>query len=356
MRRLPIILIVLVVLLVAARLALPSLLLRHVNKTLDEIPGYSGHVDDIHVSLWRGAYQIKGLKLEKTGGKVPVPLFSSPDIDLSIQWKALFNGALVGEIMMHHPELNFVAAPDKSREQLGASSRWQDSVRSLFPLRINKLTVTDGELHFRNFHSDPKVDIQLDSIEGVATNLTNSEKLSETLSATVEATARAEKEAPVKITVKFDPYATTPTFDLDVSMKELSLVKLNDFLLAYGNFDVEKGKFSIFTEIASSNKAFKGYVKPFLKDVHAVSLSKDSDNPLRLAWEAAVALVLDLVKDRESDRVASKITLSGKYKDPHIGLFDAITSLLSNAFIRALIPEIERTIEEGDVAIPEKKE
>lgn len=355
MRRLPTILIILLILLVAARLALPSLLLRHVNKTLDEIPGYSGRVEEIGVALWRGAYQIKGLKLEKTGGKVPVPLFRSPHIDLSVEWRALFRGALVGEVTIQNPELNFVAGPVPSKQQLGASSRWQDSVKKLFPLKINRLSVHDGELHFRNFHSDPKVDISLDSIEGVATNLTNSEKISETLSASVSATGRAEKEAPLELKVRFDPYAETPTFDLDVDLKNLPLVKLNDFLRAYGGFDAEKGTFSVYSEIASSKRAFEGYVKPFFKDVHVVSLKQDSDNPLRLAWEAAVGLVLEIVKDRENDRVASKIPLSGKYEDPEIGLIDSVLSLLSNAFIRALIPELDRTIQEGSAGIPDKK-
>ncbi|HKU44662.1 MAG TPA: hypothetical protein VJR89_41165, partial [Polyangiales bacterium] len=74
---------VVVVLLVGARLALPYVVLRYVNKTLDELPGYSGSVADIDISLWRGAYQIKGLRVVKTGGHVPVPFVSAWLIDLS---------------------------------------------------------------------------------------------------------------------------------------------------------------------------------------------------------------------------------------------------------------------------------
>src|SRR5579864_2733265 len=67
----------LLVILIALRIALPYILLRLVNKELTTIKGYNGHVDDIDVALIRGAYTIKTIKLEKTGGKIPVPFFSA---------------------------------------------------------------------------------------------------------------------------------------------------------------------------------------------------------------------------------------------------------------------------------------
>ena len=85
-KRLVIILGSVLILLIAVRMALPYILLKLVNKELQNIPGYTGHVDDIDVALIRGAYKIKMIKLEKTGGKIPVPFFSAPLIDLSLQW------------------------------------------------------------------------------------------------------------------------------------------------------------------------------------------------------------------------------------------------------------------------------
>jgi hypothetical protein len=65
----------LLILLIAIRIALPYILLKLVNKELQNIPGYTCHVDDIDVALIRGAYKINMIKLEKTGGKMPVPFF-----------------------------------------------------------------------------------------------------------------------------------------------------------------------------------------------------------------------------------------------------------------------------------------
>ena len=75
---------------IAVRAVLPYVVKSYVNKTLDEIPGYKGYVEDIDLNLWRGAYEIEGLRLDKVEGDIPVPFFSSPKIDLSIEWGALF--------------------------------------------------------------------------------------------------------------------------------------------------------------------------------------------------------------------------------------------------------------------------
>ena len=107
-KKLVIILGSILILLIAIRIALPYILLKLVNKELQNIPGYTGYVDDIDVALYRGAYKIKMIKLEKTGGKVPVPFFSAPLIDLSLQWASLFHGRIVG---------NFVKGPTEETSQ-----------------------------------------------------------------------------------------------------------------------------------------------------------------------------------------------------------------------------------------------
>ena len=109
--------IAILLILIAVRIALPYIVKDYVNKTLSEIPGYKGEVGDIDISLWRGAYEIQMVSLVKTDGKVPVPFFSADEIDLSVQWGALFEGSIVGEIVLANPKINFVACPTKEQSQ-----------------------------------------------------------------------------------------------------------------------------------------------------------------------------------------------------------------------------------------------
>src|SRR6187401_1087517 len=90
-----------VILLVAAlivRAMLPIWVRDYVNRKLSEMEDYRGHVADVDIHLWRGAYTIHTVEIKKVTGHVPVPFFAAPAVDLSVEWKALFNGALVGEI------------------------------------------------------------------------------------------------------------------------------------------------------------------------------------------------------------------------------------------------------------------
>src|SRR5688572_7669468 len=108
-------LVAVLVLLIGIRAALPEVIERYVNKTLDELEGYSGHIDDVDLALYRGAYQIEGVRIVKTGGKQPVPFFSASEIDLSVQWGALLDGEVVAEIDLHGPKVNFVTASEKPK-------------------------------------------------------------------------------------------------------------------------------------------------------------------------------------------------------------------------------------------------
>src|ERR1700754_661865 len=48
--------------LVAARLAMPYVVKDYVNDKLAALDSYDGHVDDIDIHLWRGAYSVDGLE------------------------------------------------------------------------------------------------------------------------------------------------------------------------------------------------------------------------------------------------------------------------------------------------------
>jgi hypothetical protein len=111
-------------LLVGVRVALPFTIKYYVNNRLSKIPEYSGRIGDVRVHLWRGAYEINNIVISKRTGHVPVPLFSAPVLDLSIQWRELFHGAVVGEMLLQRPEVNFVAGPTPEQSQTGINKPW----------------------------------------------------------------------------------------------------------------------------------------------------------------------------------------------------------------------------------------
>jgi hypothetical protein len=332
--------------LLAARIALPFALQRYVNGVLDRTPGYTGRVGDIDVALWRGAYEIEDVDIRKRSGKVPVPLLSAPRTDLSVEWKALFRGALVGELVFHGGALNFVRGPSEGTGQTGAEADWRDTVRELFPLRIDRVAVHDGTVHYRDFHSDPEVDVHLDSVEAVVINLTNSRDLAETLVARFELDGRLMGQGPVRVRGSLDPFADDPTFDLDGEVRGADLRRWNDFLRAYAGVDVQKGTFEVYTELRAEKGRFEGYVKPLVEGLDVIDLEEEAEEQSLFAtlWETIVGAGAEVLEHQPADRQAARIPLSGSVEEPGAGLWAALGSAFRNAFVEAVKPRLEGSV------------
>jgi hypothetical protein len=336
-------LITLAVLLIAARIALPYAVKWYANKKINAMPGYAGQIGDVSIHLWRGAYSIESIDIFKTEGKVPVPFFASRVVDFSLEWKALFQGALVAKIEFDQPVINFVKGPSTATTQVGVDKPWFDVIKQLVPLQINRFEVFDGAVHYRDFYSTPKVDLTIDQVHMLATNLTNSLKVSKTLVANLDVTGRAFKTSPLSIHVKLNPATKEPTFDLAAKLDPVPLTEVNEFAAAYAKFKFTKGTFSMASELASADGKLDGYVKPLFDDIAVINL-QDIKNPLKFTWESLVAGVTRLFRNQPNDRLATKIPISGTFHDPKIGVLPTLGNILKNEFIRVFNGNVDGSI------------
>lgn len=342
-------LLVLIVLLVVGRAILPGVLERYVNRTLAGLDGYAGRVTDIDLSLWRGAYQVQGISIVKTGGRIPVPFFQAAELDISVEWKALLDGDIVAEIELIRPRINFVKGPTKRTTQIEPASNWTDTVRELAPFRINRFAIINGEVHYRDLHSEPKVDVYIQDIDAVARNLTNAGDLPGSMVASFEADALAMGSGRTHLTGKYDPYAKQPTFDLAFQLDDLALKQTNEFLRAYANVDVERGTLSLDGEFEAARGRFQGYVKPFIEDMDILRPNED-ENFVNKLWQGAAEVAASILEDGDKDRIATRIPLSGAIEDPAADIWTTIGGLLKNAFIEALRRGIEGGVDVGSSA------
>lgn len=327
--------VLLAVAVLVVRAMLPVWVRDYVNRKLSEIDGYRGRVTDVDIHLWRGAYSIHGVEIVKTSGDVPVPFFSAPTVDLSVEWKALFDGALVGEIHFESPKMNFVNGRSSATTQVGVDKPWSDKIRDLFPLRINRFTVRNGEVHYRDFGRKPKVDIEIDQVRMVATNLTNSRQLSETLNAEVEIAGRPLRTGSLKANIDLDPYAARPTFALEMEVDAVPLVKLNDFAKAYAAITFEKGTLRLATAMNSKQGNFTGFVEPVFDHMTIFDPSEDNENPIDFIWQGIVGGLTKLIRNHPKDRFGTKVPISGSFDDPSPDVLKTVFNVFRNAFVKA---------------------
>ena len=340
-----------VMVLICLCLALPTIVKHYVNKQLQKSKDYAGNVGDIDISLWRGAYQIKNINIFKRNGEIKEPFFSSPFMDLSLEWEALFHHRIVAKIYMERPRLNFVKGPTPQQTQAGENTHWDQMLENITPFKLNKLTIHDGQIHYKDDYSDPKVDIYFTEMGVTATNLSNAKHQKQHLPAGVVANAKTIGNGTMDFNLQFNPVAPAPEYQLQASLTNVDLPALNNFLRAYGKFDVAHGDFAMFTSVAATNKAYEGYVKVFFNHLDVFQWKKERQkNILKIFWEAIVGAVTTVLKNQPQDQLATKVPISGVYTNSSVDLITTIGELLRNAFIRALLPKYDQKVTTTDVA------
>jgi hypothetical protein len=340
----------LAVVLIAARLMLPYWIEGYVNRTLDRSPDYTGSVGDINVHLWRGAYTIHDIQIDKRTHAVPVPFFESPRVDFSLSWHALWNGQARGKIEMDSPRLNFVQGPSSVQSQTGANQPWLSIIDDLYPFRIDRAVINNGEVHFEAFHKDPQVDVYLSGVEATLENLTNVQDKTDPLIATIKASGTAMDTGSFEFSMSLDPESRLPSFDMATRLLNVDVRKLNALALAYGDFDFEQGLFDLVVEMTSREGHVEGYVKPLFRDVRVLSIRDvRADDPLQLLWETLVGVVGAIFKNQARDQFGTRITLVGDLSDPHTSLLEIVGNVLRNAFVRAYLPRIEGRVAPGEL-------
>ena len=338
------VLILLITALVTLRLALPTIVQHYVNNKLDELPEYDGRIGDVDIHLIRGAYSIDDVDIEKTTGSVPMPFFSARTVDLSMEWREIFQGALVGEIQVLGCSLNFVKGENEEDSQTSIDNSWLKIVEDLFPFRINRFTIREGAIWFHDLGTEPKVDVYLTNLVAVCTNLYNTRDLATELPADFRARGTTLGGGLLELHVKLDPLADEPMFDLELGLTEVNLVALNEMLEAYGRFNVKRGTFEAFAEIAGSEGTFDGYVKPFFEDLNVFELEQDAKNPAKLIWQAIVAGAVKVFKNHPQDQVATKVPVSGTFEKTDIEIWTTIVNVLRNAFFEAFKARVDDSI------------
>ncbi len=341
-------------LLVVFRLLLPTLVLRYANRTLSHMDGYRGHVDDIDIALYRGAYQLDDFYLNKldTATGEQTSFFAVKRIDLSIEWRSLFQGRLVGELSFDTPTLVFT----KDKAEIDAVAKdttdFRQLLKDFMPLEVNRFEVHRGSIRYTDSTASPLVDVSLEAAHIIAENLKNTTRAGELLPSTLSATATAYGGS-LALNMRMNALAEEATFDLTAEIEGANLPDLNDFFKAYGKFDISKGTFGLYSEFAAADGRYKGYVKPIIKDLEVVGMEDRKDSFFQRAKEAVVGLVGSILENPKEEQVATRVPIEGSFGQTDVLVWEAIWQVLKNAFIEALMPSVDNAI---DIQSPEEVE
>lgn len=337
--------IIILILLIAFRLYLPTLVKNYVNKVLADIPGYYGQVEDIDIALIRGAYVINGMYLNKGTAESQVPFLNFPKSDISIEWKSLFKGKIVSEIIMTSPEVIYVFEDQKDESGDANVDDWTKALTDLVPIDINHFEVYDGKLAFVQLSAELNIDLQINNLQLTADNLRNVVEKERILPSPIRASGVSIGKGKVSLEGNMNLVKEIPDMDLSFSLQDAEATALNDFTRHYAGLDFDKGTFGIFSEVAIADGHLVGYIKPLLTDTKLIG---EDDGFLGVLWEGFVGFFKFILKNQGTDTLATKVPIEGDLNNVEAGIWPTVFNIFENAWIKAFTSEVDNDIEFKD--------
>jgi hypothetical protein len=347
-----IILIAFVVIIVIARLLLPTIILDYVNKQLKENPKYDGNVGGITLSILAGDYALQEIVIHEVDGQQDEPMFSAEEIWFKIDYGSLFKGKVVGEIEFATPVINYVQTPERDAAAKDPGEEEENLTATLdemMPVTIDRFKITNGRIVYRDVTSSPAFSAELRNLQLVATNLSTQPAEGKLLPSDFEASAITTGEGNLNTSGRFNPLAEVPTFDVNLEITDLQIVSFNEYVKDAAKLNLAGGTFGLHVELAAKNGFFTGYAKPVINALEIRPYKEDETGLLQRIYESAASVIKDLLEAPGEDQIALRVPLEGEFEDPDAHVWTAIITLLRNAFIEALVPSIDHSVSIGQV-------
>lgn len=339
--------------LVAIRAVLPYFLTKYINKTLQNVHGYTGQIADVDLYLLMGAYQICDLKMEKVDGKLKEPFLNIPITDLSIEWKSLLDGAIVGEIILQEPTIHFALGDSETTSHPGVEADWVELIEDLIPININRFSANNGTFNLAYSDQELSTNSEFKEISLNVTNIRNVEDKADKLPSTIVITGHSPTYSGY---LRLDGRAfflkNFPNINYNARFEKIQLESLNPLAKFYAGIDFEKGEMDLFSEMAIMDGQIQGYFKPIITDARIFDW-KEADRSLGQGIKEFFAEgVQELFENHfEGEQTASRIPVRGSIDETITLIWPTIFSSLSNAYINAFKRELDNTIQ-----YPEKTE
>jgi hypothetical protein len=327
---------VVVVLLIAARVALPGVMERTINRQIASIDNVQGGVRDVSLSMLRGHYELEGLELwHRPDGKEALH-FAANRIAMNVSWSDLLRGQMVGDALIDAPRID-VTLVDEKVVPPEAQFDLAQTLQQLFPFRIDGAVVRNGTMTVRTARVQPAHALKVDGLNVRVSNITNAKRAPESAFATFAAAGKVQESATLMMHGNLNPTAAVPTFEMDMSLRQLPLTKLNPWLEQYVKAKAETGTFQTHAKLSAAEGKFKGFISPKTDGLEMTSV--EERNLLQQLWAGLVEWVGETVAN-DDEPTAERVAFNGTIQNPDAGILPAMMSTTRSAFVASFIRSV----------------
>jgi hypothetical protein len=209
-------------------------------------------------------------------------------------------------------------------------------------LKAREVALTNSELKFINDAGSSHYRFVISDANMRATNLSNHLSAGP---AKFQFNGKLMGSGDTTLSGVLRPEHEGPNFDFDLASSGTDLTSLNDFLRAYGKFDVASGHVAVYSQVTVKDHYVSGYVKPLFTDVKVYDVEKDKKKPiLHQMKEMLIGGAAKLLKNQRTQQVATKVDISGQVNNPNLSAWQALGQFIVNAFINAIVPGFDREV------------
>jgi len=210
-----------------------------------------------------------------------------------------------------------------------------------FLVQIDRVEARKSTLGIQNRDANPNYRLFVDANELAISDFSNRPGGPRSR---LELDGRFMGSGRTRLRASFLPTSKSPDLDINLSIDNTDMKKLNPVWKAHGGFDVAGGWFALYLQLAVRNDRIDGYIKPIFTEIDVYDTKQDSGKGIfQQVYEGIVGGASELLENQPRDTVAMRTDLSGPVSNPHASIGQILFSILENAFIKAIVPGLEKT-------------
>ncbi|MCI5056845.1 MAG: DUF748 domain-containing protein, partial [Flavobacteriales bacterium] len=252
---------ILLFVIVVARLSLPFLLKNYINTQLSTLEGYYGYVNDVDLKLLTGSYCLENFNIDEDNGQLKTPFISAEKVKLSIDWKSLLKGKVVGEINISNGRVNYVLQEQKDIRDSTDLKKWYELAQDMMPIQLNRVDITNAEIIYADHFKGDPFEVKMSNIDLLAENLSNVIHPDDTFPSQFALKGQIMGHGYIWTEGRMNVLKDTPDVQVDLRVEKVNITELNLIFQKYFGVDVYSGIFNNYSEFNMLDGKIDGYTK-----------------------------------------------------------------------------------------------
>lgn len=338
-------LLVVLVLLVGLRIALPGLLLPVINRKLHEASKVVDvHIGDLGLSLFRGAYRFDDITLTSKVDASHPEIAQMASLDVSIAWRELIHGFILADAHVEGLKLtlghrisvvNDSSSSDQKKTEAG------NILKNVIPFDVSRLTLIDSKIYYHLTKSNKDI-LLVNSIEGRISDISNARHEKRPIPSLVSLKGNVFDGSSLTLTGEILPFRKPIAMALKAKCLGFHLKEANPFLLGVVPVSFAAGSLNAFAEARYESGDLKGYVKPFFHDVQLLSNPEHFLSLKHFFIEIGTAIGNLLLRNGATKTTAAVVEFSKPADgDFNIQISKIFSTAFHNGYVKALPEDFE---------------